>query len=73
MGKLHQYREKFLLRYRLDNLLEVLQGICNKCLIESQKIPAEWDVHISFIYKNRDRRVYGNNKGISVTSSLGRL
>lgn len=63
-----------LVKHGPDILIEILVDIFNKCLIEGQEIPADWNLaYISSIYKKGDRKVCGNYRGISVTSSVGRL
>lgn len=63
-----------LIKHGPDKLIEILVDIFNKCLIEGQEIPADWNLaYISSIYKKGDRKVCGNYRGISVTSSVGKL
>lgn len=63
-----------LVKYGPDILIEMLADIFNKCLMEGQNIPEDWNLaYISSIYKKGDKKVCGNYRGISVTSSIGRL
>jgi len=52
---------------------EVLARLFNKCL-QGEDIPQDWKkAHITSIYKKGDRRKCENYRGISITSSIGRL
>jgi len=56
-----------------SGVYEILARILNKCL-QGEKIPQEWKkAHITSIYKKGDRRKCENYRGISITSSTGRL
>jgi len=56
-----------------SGVYEILARIFNKCL-QGEEIPQEWKkAHITSIYKKGDRRKCENYRGISITSSTGRL
>jgi len=55
-------------------LFELLTELCNKCMIEQEDIPNEWNLaNISSIHKKGDKRQCKNYRGISIISSVGRL
>ena len=55
-------------------MLETIAKLFNKCLSEGGKVPEDWNLaHISSIYKKGDEKLCKNYRGISVTSSMGRL
>lgn len=63
-----------LVKYGTDRLLEIIAEIYNKCLIEGHDIPEDWNLaHINSIHKKGDKKICENYRGISVTSSVGRL
>jgi Reverse transcriptase (RNA-dependent DNA polymerase) len=63
-----------LVKYAPDILLERLVFLYNKCLLQGENVPKEWNLaYISSIYKKGDKKQCKNYRGISVTSTLGRL
>lgn len=63
-----------LVKHAPTRLIEILQEIFNRCLIEREEIPTEWKLgYISSIYKKGSRTECKNYRGITVTSSVGRL
>ncbi|XP_030750903.1 uncharacterized protein LOC115878509 [Sitophilus oryzae] len=57
-----------------DILLEILADIFNRCLIKNENIPEDWNLaYISSIFKKGDKKRCSNYRGISLTSSMGRL
>ncbi|XP_030754536.1 uncharacterized protein LOC115881259 [Sitophilus oryzae] len=57
-----------------DILLEILADIFNRCLIKNENIPEDWNLaYISSIFKKGDKKRSSNYRGISLTSSMGRL
>lgn len=63
-----------LLKQAPDVLLEIVVTLINKCLIEGNNIPEEWNLsYISSIYKKGNKKLCGNYRGLSVTSSMERL
>lgn len=63
-----------LIKHGPDILLEILAELFNAYLIRGEGIPADWNLaYISSIYKKGNKKVCGNYRGISVTSSMGRL
>lgn len=63
-----------LLKHATDALLEIIVCLFNKCLINGEKVPEDWNVaYISSIHKKGNRKLCKNYRGISVTSSMGRL
>lgn len=63
-----------LIKYGPDILLEIVADIFNKCLIDGDNIPDDWNIsYVSSIYKKGDRRSCENYRGISVVSAMGRL
>jgi helix-turn-helix protein len=56
-----------------SGVYEILARIYNKCL-QGEETPQEWKkAYITSIYKKGDRRKCENYRGISITSSIGRL
>lgn len=63
-----------LVKYGPSILLERLAEIFNKCMLEGCEIPMDWNVaYLSSIHKKGSKKECGNYRGISVTSSVGRL
>ena len=63
-----------LVKYGPDLLQENLANLFNKCLIDGDNIPEDWNIaYISSIHKKGDKRVCQNYRGISVTAAMGRL
>lgn len=55
-------------------LWELLADLMNKCIIEGEDPPREWNLaYLSTIHKKGDRTICGNYRGISVLGSIGRL
>lgn len=63
-----------LIKYGPSILWEKLANLFNKFMLEGQEIPQDLRLsHISSIFKKGDKKNCNNYRGISVTSSLGRL
>jgi len=63
-----------LVKHGPDILLENLVEIYNKCLMEGDDIPNDWKIgYLSSIHKKGNKKVCSNYRGITVTSSIGRL
>lgn len=63
-----------LMKYGPDILLEMIAQLFNKCMLAGEKLPEDWNQsYISSIYKKGDKKLCTNYRGISVTSSMGRL
>jgi len=63
-----------LLKHGPEVMIEEITDIFNECFINGQDIPTDWNMaFISSIYKKGNRQECGNYRGISVTSSIGRL
>lgn len=62
-----------LLKHATNKALEILCSIFNKCLF-GETLPQDWKLsNIISIYKKGDRNACENYRGISITSSTGRL
>lgn len=58
-----------LIKHGLDILIEILGDIFNKCLIEADDIPEEWNLaYVNSIHKRGDKKLCKNYRGISVVS-----
>lgn len=63
-----------LVKYGSDELVEKITELFNKCLINGDNIPRDWGMaYISSIHKKGCKKTCSNYRGISVTSSMGRL
>lgn len=57
-----------------DILLEEIVQVMNKCLIEGDDVPEDWNMgYMSSIHKKGSKTECKNYRGICVTSSMGRL
>ena len=62
-----------LIKHATTRTLELLCMIFNKCL-KGDRIPRDWKVsYINSIYKRGNRNECSNYRGISITSSIGKL
>ena len=63
-----------LVKYGTPLLWEWIAVLMNKCMIDDEELPEEWNkAYLIPIYKKGDRTISENYRGISVTSSIGRL
>lgn len=63
-----------LVKYGPEVLHEILVKIFNKCMINGEDVPEDWNLaYISSIFKRGSKKMCENYRGISVTSSVGRL
>ena len=63
-----------LVKYGPTILLEETVKVMNKCMIDGDDIPEDWNIgYVSSIHKKGSKTQCKNYRGISVTSSMGRL
>ena len=63
-----------LVKYGPTILLEETVKVMNKCMIDGDDIPEDWNIgYVSSIHKKESKTQCKNYRGISVTSSMERL